>query len=31
MATYSQTGEMEPFGITTVFPILKSCRETRKP
>ncbi len=31
MATNTHTGEMDPFGITTVFPILKSVRETRKP
>ena len=31
MATRIQTTEIEPFGITTVFPIEKSCRDTRKP
>ena len=31
MPTNSQTGETEPFGITTVFPMVKSCRDLRKP
>ena len=31
IATYSQTGEMLPFGITTVLPMAKSCRDWRKP
>jgi hypothetical protein len=31
MATNIQTGEIEPFGITTVLPTLKSARETPKP
>jgi hypothetical protein len=31
IATYSHTGEMEPFGISTVFPMVKSCREAPKP
>ena len=31
MATNIHTGEIEPFGITTVFPMVKSARETPKP
>ena len=31
MATYIQTGEIEPFGITTVPPMLKFCRDLPKP
>ena len=31
MATNSQTGEMQPFGITTVLPMAKSCRDLAKP
>ena len=31
MAIYSHTGDIEPFGITTVLPILKSVRDTKKP
>ena len=31
MATNSHTGEIEPFGITTVFPMVKSCRDLPKP
>jgi hypothetical protein len=31
MATHSHTGDIEPFGITTVLPIVKSVRGTKKP
>ena len=31
MATYSHTGEIEPFGMTTVLPMVKSARDTPKP
>ena len=31
MATNSHTGEIEPFGITTVPPMVKSCRDLQKP
>ena len=31
IATYSHTGEIEPFGITTVPPMVKSCRDLAKP
>ena len=31
IATNSHTGEMLPFGITTVPPMAKSCRDLAKP
>jgi hypothetical protein len=31
MATNIQTGEIEPFGIITVLPIVNACRDTRNP
>ena len=31
MATNSHTGEIEPLGITTVPPMVKSCRDSKKP
>ena len=31
MPTNSQTGEIDPFGITTVLPMVKSCRDVPKP
>jgi hypothetical protein len=31
MATNIHTGEIEPLGISTVFPILNASREIRKP
>ena len=31
MATKTQTGEIEPLGITTVLPMVKSCRDLPKP
>ena len=31
MATYIHTGEIEPLGMITVFPMVKSCRDLPKP
>ena len=31
IATYTHTGETEPFGMTTVLPMVKSCRDLAKP
>ncbi len=31
MATNSHTGEMPPFGMITVLPMVKSCRDLPKP
>ena len=31
IATSIHTGESDPFGITTVFPMVKSCRDLPNP